>query len=92
MTIQELRKMNAAELVLKKSYIDSPERHLNQPCAQEAVLDVILPAFWHQHNFFELTFVLEGHCTNNIIGNTFTMRKGDLCIMAPNVTNAISAF
>lgn len=131
MTLQELQEMNAAEQALKRSYIESPERHLDHPCAQDEVLDIIIPAFsrldraiteslaeqvseqifiaddmdaalvkharytpafWHQHDFFELTFVLQGHCINNIIGNTFTMRKGDLCIMAPNVTHAIGAF
>lgn len=51
-----------------------------------------IPAFWHKHDFFELLFVLEGQCTNSFLSRTIQMLAGDICIMAPNVSHAVSAF
>lgn len=50
------------------------------------------PAFWHKHDFFELLYVLEGSCTNTILHQSITMTAGDICIIAPGVMHAISAF
>lgn len=50
------------------------------------------PAFWHQHEFFELLFVIEGECKNIFFDREFTLKKGDICIHAPGTTHTISAF
>lgn len=50
------------------------------------------PAFWHKHDFFEIIYVFHGHCINYIFNRKISMETGDICIMAPNVTHALSAF
>ena len=50
------------------------------------------PAFWHKHDFFEIIFVQNGSCRNYILDRDISMKDGDICIMAPNVTHALSAF
>lgn len=50
------------------------------------------PAFWHKHDFFEIIYVLKGNCINYILDRNISMNPGDICIMAPNVTHALSAF
>lgn len=50
------------------------------------------PAFWHQHEFFELLFVIEGECKNVFFDREFTLKKGDICIHAPGTIHTISAF
>lgn len=50
------------------------------------------PAFWHKHDFFEIIYVLKGNCINYILDRNILMNPGDICIMAPNVTHALSAF
>ncbi|MDO4306645.1 MAG: AraC family transcriptional regulator [Eubacteriales bacterium] len=50
------------------------------------------PAFWHEHDFFELLYVLNGQCTNTMFNQTISMKAGDICIIAPGVVHAISAF
>lgn len=50
------------------------------------------PAFWHQHEFFELLFVLEGTCQNIFSDRSFELKKGDICIHAPGTIHTISAF
>lgn len=51
-----------------------------------------LPANWHSHTFFEVACVLSGSCTNYIHDQELTMIPGDICIIAPNTSHAISAF
>ncbi len=50
------------------------------------------PAFLHSHTFFEMVYVLHGTCENIFSSHTVTMKTGDICIIAPSVTHAISAF
>jgi AraC-like DNA-binding protein/mannose-6-phosphate isomerase-like protein (cupin superfamily) len=51
-----------------------------------------LPVYWHQHDFFELVWVLQGNCTNYIVGQQIEMHAGDICIISTNTSHAISAF
>lgn len=44
-----------------------------------------LPPIIHSHAFIEIIYVLNGHCSNTINDNTFTMSTGDICIIAPDV-------
>lgn len=50
------------------------------------------PAIVHNHTFFELTYVYDGHCTENISGTNLTLRTGDLCIIPPGIEHSISVF
>ena len=51
-----------------------------------------LPCNWHSHSFLEVVCVLEGSCTNYIMEQTLKMSAGDICIIAPDTSHAISAF
>lgn len=51
-----------------------------------------LPANWHMHSFLEVIYVAEGVCTNYIVEQRLEMKKGDICIVAPNTRHAISVF
>lgn len=51
-----------------------------------------LPPMWHQHTFFEVACVLRGHCTNYISEQVLPLTAGDICIIPPNTTHALSAF
>ena len=47
------------------------------------------PAISHHHNFFELFFVLEGHCIHQVGENTAVLHAGDLCLIQPKVTHSL---
>jgi len=50
-----------------------------------------LPKNTHTHQFFEILFVLEGHCENEVEGSSLSLRKGDLCFIAPDVLHKVTA-
>lgn len=50
------------------------------------------PAFIHDHSFFELTYVYNGHCTEKIHDNTIKLQTGDFFIIPPGVPHSISVF
>lgn len=41
----------------------------------------------HQHNFYELVYVLDGEMTHHLENGTIRYRKGEACIMNPNVVH-----
>lgn len=43
----------------------------------------------HNHEFVELIYVMSGTCINYINGKAITMKKGDLCFMAPSTVHAL---
>ena len=47
------------------------------------------PAIPHHHNFFEMFFVLEGHCIHQVGENTSVLHAGDLCLIQPKVTHSL---
>lgn len=51
-----------------------------------------LPCTWHTHAFLEVVCVMEGSCTNYILEQKLEMKAGDICIIAPDIRHAISAF
>ncbi len=51
-----------------------------------------LPANWHSHAFFEIVCVVEGCCINYMGEQELSMKKGDVCIIAPETIHALSAF
>lgn len=50
------------------------------------------PAFEHEHEFFEVLYVYDGHCNNTIQGVQKTLEKGDLCIIPPRTLHSIQIF
>ena len=50
------------------------------------------PAFLHSHTFFEIIYVLRGTCENIFSSHTISMQAGDICIVAPSIVHAVSAF
>lgn len=50
------------------------------------------PYFEHQHAFFEMIYVLSGHCIQILKDTTITLREGELLLMAPNVCHGIEVF
>ena len=47
------------------------------------------PPIPHYHNFFELFFVLEGHCIHQVGDNKKILHTGDLCFIQPKVTHSL---
>ncbi|MGT2750525.1 AraC family transcriptional regulator [Streptococcus orisasini] len=43
----------------------------------------------HNHEFVELIYVMSGSCINYINGQAISMKKGDLCFMAPSTVHAL---
>ncbi len=50
------------------------------------------PCFIHTHDYFELSYVLAGSCTNHIAGETITQKTGDLSIISLHTPHAVSVF
>lgn len=48
------------------------------------------PAMPHQHSFVELYYVVRGVCTDTIEGQELSLVPGDLVILQPGVTHALS--
>lgn len=130
--MNKIPELNPIEKKLKQFYQKSKDRSLNEPCARNDVMDILLasytampdqnitqslktqvgeqifilenmdvsfvrharytPAFWHKHDFFEMIFVQNGSCINYILEHNISMKTGDICIMAPDVTHSLSAF
>ena len=51
-----------------------------------------LPFFTHRHAFFEILYVLSGHCREVTSDRQVELKEGDLCILAPNVPHGIEVF
>lgn len=50
------------------------------------------PLFKHSHGFFEMIYVLCGHCENVVEDQELHMTEGDICILAPNTTHTLGVF
>lgn len=50
------------------------------------------PLFNHEHEFFEMIYVLTGSCTQIFEDQEILLKTGDLCIMAPKVAHSIKVF
>lgn len=44
-----------------------------------------VPGFLHYHEFFEITYVFNGHYRSLVNGKFLELNKGDICILSPNV-------
>ena len=45
----------------------------------------------HNHAYVEIAYVYNGECTHYIGNHSFSMKKGDLCILAPETMHTIVA-
>ena len=43
----------------------------------------------HTHSFFEMTYVLEGHCSQYFENSSFDLKDGDFCILSPETLHYI---
>lgn len=50
------------------------------------------PCFLHEHDFFEIAYVVQGSCTNYMPEQTLHMKTGDFCLMPLHTPHAISVF
>ena len=48
-----------------------------------------IPLFYHEHDFFEMIYVLSGSCTNYYEDTEENLKAGDLCLIAPGVVHGI---
>lgn len=51
-----------------------------------------LPLFLHEHDFFEINYVLSGGYVQQLEDRSVELRQGDLCILAPQVRHGIAVF
>ena len=49
-----------------------------------------LPFFEHKHAFFEMIYILNGHCQEVTRDRSMRLEEGDLCLLAPGVTHGIN--
>lgn len=49
------------------------------------------PLFYHEHDFFEMIYVLSGSCANSFQDSAEKLTAGDLCLIAPGVRHGILA-
>lgn len=93
--------------VLLSSYTAMPDKNITQSLKTQIDEQIFIlenmdvsfvrharytPAFWHNHDFFEMIFVQSGGCINYIFDRNISMQTGDICIMAPDITHSLSAF
>lgn len=50
------------------------------------------PFFSHRHSFFEIIYIVSGHCIQVLDDQRKELSKGDLCLLAPNITHGIEVF
>lgn len=50
------------------------------------------PAIRHSHTFFELTYVYDGVCSQEINNRTVNLRTGDFLLIPPDIEHTISVF
>ena len=50
------------------------------------------PPIWHTNQFFVIHIVMEGEFVSYILDKEFIMKKGNICIIAPETGHALSCF
>lgn len=51
-----------------------------------------LPLFFHEHDFFEINYVLSGSYTQQFEDRSISLSRGDLCLLAPHVKHGLEVF
>ena len=49
-----------------------------------------MPPFLHAHEFFEISYLLDGEAEHTIDGQPLTMKPGDLCVIPPFAEHSLS--
>ncbi|HBO36348.1 MAG TPA: hypothetical protein DD633_07285 [Sphaerochaeta sp.] len=49
-----------------------------------------LPKPIHMHQFFEILYIKDGYCENNVGPDRLMLRSGDICFLAPGVPHQLS--
>lgn len=89
---------SSKRLILEQIFSEfRPELSEHYLIEEDADIQVIrhiryLPANYHAHEFFEMIYVLNGSCYNFFENQTYELKKGDVVIIAPRTTHAISGF
>ena len=89
---------SSKRLILEQIFSEfRPELSEHYLIEEDADIQVIrhiryLPATYHAHEFFEMIYVLNGSCYNFFENKTYELKKGDVVIIAPRTTHAISGF
>ena len=50
------------------------------------------PVFLHTHDFFEIVYVLEGHCHQRIGDEYLELKAGDICFLPPYTKHTMEVF
>ena len=50
-----------------------------------------LPPTFHSHDFYEISYCLDGEADNHILHTTISMKKGDVCIISPSAIHSVEA-
>ena len=79
--------------------IQITEENLEEEVLQEKDIDVhfhhqpaFFPPVWHTNNFFSVQIMLDGEFTGFVADQKIPMRKGNICIVAPEARHALSCF
>lgn len=51
-----------------------------------------LPFFAHRHAFFEIIYVVSGHCLEVTNDRRVELKEGELCILAPDVSHGLEVY
>ena len=75
------------------------EGNLEEEVLQEKDIDVhfhhqpaFFPPVWHTNSFFSVQIMLDGEFTGYIADQKIRMRRGNICIVAPEARHALSCF
>ena len=50
------------------------------------------PAIPHYHDFFEILYIYDGNCFQNISGVSYKMHTGDMCFIPPNTAHRVEVY
>lgn len=50
------------------------------------------PVFLHRHHYFEMFYVMEGQCRQQISDTCMSLKTGDLCFVAPQTPHTLEVF
>lgn len=73
------------DLLLEKFYFAEENRqiYVSRHCRY-------MPPFLHAHEFFEISYLLEGQAEHTVDGRALTMNEGDLCVLPPFTEHSIN--
>lgn len=96
-------KAESAKTILEKAFIGNPSDAIGEYISEQTLISDdldcsfvrhmrYLPTYWHQHEFFEIMYVIHGTCNNIYKTHSVTMSEGYICISAPSSVHTVEAF